>query len=127
VLDAILSNSKYLGGIISFEDYFSVQVEKGKLSGLFVCEECGAVYWRITRPSGEIVWRCSNKVKDGKRICQHAPSILEDDLKQAVCEILDMPEFDPQAVKEHLECIRIDSDGSLTPEFIQREYMEIIL
>lgn len=148
VLDAMLSNSKYLNGIVNFEDYFAVQVEKGKrsnidedsnkrkatqyyskdvLSGLLVCEECGAVYWRITRPSGEIVWRCSNKVKDGKRICQHAPSILEDDLKQAICGILDIPEFDPQAVKEHLECVRIASDGSLTPEFIQREYMEIIL
>ena len=31
----------------------------------FVCEKCGAVYWRISRPSGEIVWRCSNKVKHG--------------------------------------------------------------
>ena len=84
VLDAMLSNSKYLGGIIAFEDYYAVQAEKGKrsnldedsnkrkatqyyskdvLSGLFVCAECGAVYWRIIRPSGEIVWRCSNKGK----------------------------------------------------------------
>lgn len=147
VLDTMLSNSKYLNGIVSFADYFAVQVEKGKrsninensnkrkatqyyskdvLSGLLVCGECGAVYWRITRLSGEIVWRCSNKVKYGKRICQQAPSITEDDLKQAICEILDISEFDPQAVKEHLECVRIASDGSLTPEFIQRESMMIM-
>ncbi|MPM25517.1 hypothetical protein SDC9_72012 [bioreactor metagenome] len=73
------------------------------------------------------MWRCSSKVKYGKRICQHAPSILDDDVKQAVCEILDMPEFDPQAVKKHLECVRISPDGSLTPEFIQRKYMKMIL
>ncbi|WP_312614087.1 zinc ribbon domain-containing protein [Oscillibacter sp.] len=95
--------------------------------GLLICEECGAVYWRIARPSGEIMWRCSSKVKYGKRICQHAPSILDDDVKQAICEILDMPEFDPQAVKKHLECVRISPDGSLTPEFIQRKYMKMIL
>lgn len=32
VLDAILSNSEYLGGIIAFEDYYAVQAEKGKRS-----------------------------------------------------------------------------------------------
>jgi hypothetical protein len=146
VLDSMLSNSKYIGGIIGFDDYYAVQAEKGKrsnidedsnkrkatqyyskdvLSGLFICAECGAVYWRITRPTGEVVWRCSNKVKHGKSICRHAPSIPEDDLKRAVCKMLNISEFDPQAVKENLECIRIASDGSLTPQFIQREYMEI--
>ena len=34
VLDAMLSNSKYLNGIVSFEDYFAVQVEKGKRSNI---------------------------------------------------------------------------------------------
>ena len=148
VLDTMLSNSKYLGGIIAFDDYFAVQAEKGNrsnideacnkrkatqyyskdvLSDLFICEGCGAVYWRITRPSGEIVWRCSNKVKHGKSICRHAPSITENDLKRAICKMLNISEFDPQTVKANLECIRIASDGSLTPEFIQREYMEMAL
>jgi Recombinase. len=148
VLDGMLSNSKYLGGIIAFEDYYTVQAEKGKrsnidedsnkrkatqyyskdvLSGLLVCAECRAVYWRITRPSGEIVWRCSSKVTHGKSICRHAPSISEEDLKRAICEMLNISEFDSQAVKENLECIHIASDGSLTPEFIQRETMEMAL
>ncbi|MFZ7104370.1 MAG: recombinase zinc beta ribbon domain-containing protein [Peptococcaceae bacterium] len=148
VLDAMLSNSKYLGGIICFEDYLAVQAQKGircnmdedsnkrkdtqydskdVLSVLFICTECGGVYWRITRPSVEIVWRCSNKVKQGKRSCEHAPSVPEDDLKYAVCKMLNISEFDPQSVKENLECIRIAFDGSLTPEFIQREYMEMAL
>ena len=139
VLDAMLSNSKYLDGIVSFDDYLAVQVEKENrsnidedtnerkatqyyskdvLSGLFICSECGAVYWRIGRSSGEVVWRCSNRVKHGKRICQHTPSISEDKLKSAICEMLNVSEFDPQTIKKNLKCIRISSDGCLMPEFI---------
>lgn len=148
VLDKMLSNIKYINTVISFEDYFAVQNEKAKrssidedtnkrkatqyyskdvLSGLFICAECGGVYWRITRPSGEIVWRCSNRVKHGKGICQHAPSLTENALKQAVCEMLEISEFDPEAVKENLECVQVLSDGTLVPEFVQREYQELSL
>lgn len=34
VLDAMLSNSKYLGGIIGFDDYYAVQAEKGSRSNI---------------------------------------------------------------------------------------------
>ncbi len=143
VLDKLLSNPKYMNGIISFDDYLAVQYEKEKrssldestnqrkatqyyskdvLSGLFICAECGGVYWRITRPAGEVVWRCSNKVKHGKRICQHAPSLSESELKQAVCRMLGISEFDPEVIKANLECVHVSPDKSLTPEFVQREY-----
>lgn len=148
VLDKLLSNPKYMNGIISFEDYFAVQYEKEKrssmdestnqrkatqyyskdvLSGLFICAECGGVYWRITRPSGEVVWRCSNKVKHGKRICQHAPSLNENELKQAVCRMLGISEFDFEAVRENLASILVSADRSLTPDFIQCEYHELCM
>lgn len=148
VLDKMLSNAKYINSIVSFEDYFAVQNEKGKrssidedtnkrkatqyyskdvLSGLFICAECGGVYWRITRPSGEIVWRCSNRVKHGKAICHHAPSLPEKELKQAVFKMLGISEFDPEVVKERLECVHVLSDGTLAPEFVQREYRELSL
>lgn len=95
-ISKLLSNSKYIGYIISFEDYFAVQVDKGNrsnidedtnqrkatryssqnvLSGLLVCAECGASYQRITRPSGQVVWRCANKVEHGKKICKNEPSV----------------------------------------------------
>ena len=92
--------------IIDFGSFFMAQDEKGKrsnidedtgkrkaaryssqnvLSGLLDCEECGANYRRITRPSGEIVWRCANRVEHGKRICKHSPSILEECIKAELC------------------------------------------
>lgn len=143
VLDALLSNSKYIGTIVSFDDYYAVQAEKGRrsnidestnqrkatqyyskdvLSGLFVCAECGAVYWRITKHDGEIIWRCSNKVRHGKRICQHAPSISEATLKQVLCQILGTDDADVAMVREALESISISEDGTFTPNFIEREF-----
>ena len=143
VLDGLLSNSKYIGAIVSFEDYYTVQAEKGRrsnldeatnqrkatqyyskdvLSGLFVCAECGAVYWRITQPDGEAVWRCSNKVKHGKRVCHHAPSIPEAELKQVLCEILGTTEVDDVLVREKLESISISADRTFAPNFIEREF-----
>ena len=96
VLSNLLSNQKYIDYIVSFDDFFLVQGEKSRrsnvdedthqrkatrynsqsvLSGLLVCAECSHNYHRITRPSGEIVWRCANRVEHGKKFCQHSPSI----------------------------------------------------
>lgn len=96
-IDKLLSSSKYVPFIISFELYTAVQFEKAArsnqelhnngstqrkatrynsqnvLSGLLVCAECGANYRRITRASGEVVWRCANRVE--RRICTQSPSI----------------------------------------------------
>lgn len=38
--------------------------------------------------------------------------------------MLGISEFDPEAVKENLECVQVLSDGTLVPEFVQREYLE---
>ena len=102
---------RYIGYIISFDDFFLVQGEKGKrsnidedtgkrkaaryssqnvLSGILVCAECGANYRRITRPSGEVVWRCASRVEHGKRVCRHSSSIAETFLKKELCRLLYM-------------------------------------
>ena len=142
VLDAMLTNNKYINIIIAFDEYFAVQVEKGKrscvdedtnqrkatqyyskdvLSGLLFCGECVGVYRRITRPSGEVVWRCVNRVKYGKRVCHNAPSISEERLKHSICGMLGMEEFDPREVKEKLESIQVAAGGTLNPERIESE------
>ncbi|WMC91300.1 zinc ribbon domain-containing protein [Kineothrix sp. MB12-C1] len=68
-----------------------------------VCAECGANYRRITRPSGEVVWRCANKVEHRKLICKNAPSISEDTLKKQLCTTLNMTEWDEKAIKKKLD------------------------
>lgn len=137
-ISKLLSNSKYVGYIISFEDYFAVQVDKGNrsnidedtnqrkatryssqnvLSGLLVCAECGANYRRITRPSGEVVWRCANKVEHGNKICKNAPSISEDALKNYLCTTLNMTEWNEESIKNSIERILIQSNGGLEIEY----------
>lgn len=137
-LSKLLSNSKYIDYIVSFEDYFAVQVDKGNrsnidedtnqrkttryssqniLSGLLVCSECGAHYRRITRPSSEVVWRCANKVEHGKKICKNAPSISDDAIKEHLCTTLNMAELDEEAIKSSIERILIQHDRGLEIEY----------
>jgi len=148
VLSNILSNQKYIGYIVNFDDFFLAQGEKGRrsnidedtnkrkatrynsqsvLSGLLVCAECSRNYRRITRPSGEIVWRCANRVEHGKKFCQHSPSISEERIKELICEKLSMSAFDENQIKEQVDTILIHSDRSLQVELQQREYFELLL
>ena len=147
VLSNILSNQKYIGYIVNFDDFFLAQGEKGRrsnidedtnkrkatrynsqsvLSGLLVCAECSRNYRRITRPSGEIVWRCANRVEHGKKFCQHSPSISEERIKELICEKLSMSAFDENQIKEQVDTILIHSDRSLQVELQQREYFELL-
>lgn len=138
-IDKLLSSSKYVPLIISLELYTAVQFEKAArsnqktnndgstqrkatrynsknvLSGLLVCSECGANYRRITRASGEVVWRCANRVE--RRSCTQSPSITEKDIIQLVCNELGMDTFDPDYVRDLLDQIQIDHAGSITFEY----------
>lgn len=137
VINDLLSNQRYIGSIISFDEFFMAQGEKGKrsnldedtnqrkvtrynsqsvLSGLLVCEECGRNYRRITRSSGEVVWRCANRVEHGKRFCKHSPSIPEQQIKDAICANLSLDAFDELAIKKHINFITIQSDRRLEVE-----------
>lgn len=137
VISDLLSNQRYIGSIISFDEFFIAQGEKDKrsnidedtnqrkatrynsqsvLSGLLVCEECGRNYRRITRPSGEVVWRCANRVEHGKRFCKHSPSIPEQQIKDIICVNLGLATFDEQAAKKHIDIITVRSDGTLEVE-----------
>lgn len=69
------------------------KTELGKYSGKFafsellVCGECGSPYRRQTyMPRGEKyhVWRCLNRLENGKRICKQSPTFKEYDLQTAV-------------------------------------------
>jgi len=137
VISDLLSNQRYIGTIINFDVFFLAQGEKGKrsnldedtnqrkatryssqsvLSGLLVCGECGRNYRRITRPSGEVVWRCANRVEHGKRFCKCSPSIPEQQIKDTLCEKLELTVFDEQTAKMHIDYIEVQADGTLEVE-----------
>lgn len=150
VIDHLLSNGLYTYGIVPFGTFYAAQIEKARrsnldpdkgpkarkatqyhskniLSGLLVCGECGHIYRRITRPSGEIVWRCANRVENGKRANCHAPSIPEAELKDKVCKMLGLDEFKSEAVRGRLESIQVASDGSLYPVYAEEPMIELSL
>ncbi len=72
--------------------------EKGKysgkyaLTGLVVCGECGTAYRRITwddKNGGKVpVWRCVNRLKNGKKFFKCSPTVYEDRLHQAVIDAM---------------------------------------
>ena len=96
------------------------------LSGLLVCAECGRNYRRITRPSGEIVWRCASRVEHGKKFCQHSPSIPEDRIKEVLCEKLGLSTFDGDEIKNKVDVMLVQSDGNLQIELQCAEYFEML-
>jgi hypothetical protein len=136
VLHKMLGDSQYIP-VVSFKKYTAVQFELDKranydlvtgkrktaryhsqnvLSGLFVCAECGRNYRRVQRASGEIVWRCANRVEHGSRICKSSPTITEEEAIRFVCEITGTAQLEDQAIKQSLESVIVNQDGSLTPE-----------
>ena len=140
VISDLLSNQRYIGSIISFDEFFMAQGEKGKrsnidedtnqrkatrynsqsvLSGLLVCKECGRNYRRITRSSGEVVWRCANRVEHGKRYCKCSPSIPEHQIKDTICAKLGLTAFKEQAVIQQIDFITVWTDGTLEMEYLQ--------
>jgi len=147
-IDKLLSKSKYAPCIISFEQYCAVQlvkynrsnldIDKGQnqrkatryssqnvLSGLLVCAECGANYRRITRNSGEVVWRCANRVEHGKEICKHSPTISEDAVISFVCEVLGVQQLDSQTVRDSLDTILVNGDGTMISQYKQTQAMTL--
>lgn len=113
VIDKILSNCKYVPYAIPMTLFVAAQFEKDSrtntqinsdgstqkkttryssqnvLSGLLVCAKCGSNYRRITRPSGEIVWRCADRVENGRRsMCKYSPTITDTVIKALICKEL---------------------------------------
>ena len=136
VLHSTLSDSRYIP-IVGFEKYTAAQFElerrsqtdeytgkrktaryhsKNVLSGLCICGECGRSYRRVQRASGEMVWRCANRVEHGSRICKASPTITEQALISFLCDSLHVAEYDPQQVRGSIESITVNTDGSLTAE-----------
>ena len=96
------------------------------LSGLLVCLECGANYRRITRPSGEVVWRCANRVEHGKRICKHSPTLSEAQLKEDICRLLGMDSFNELKVEEFIKGIHVQENSTLEIDYKEQEFSQVM-
>jgi DNA invertase Pin-like site-specific DNA recombinase len=71
----------------------AAKTELAKYSGKYVltellsCEDCGSPYRRVTwtRPEGKkIVWRCINRLENGKKFCKDSPTLEESRIHTAV-------------------------------------------
>jgi hypothetical protein len=133
MISKILSNSKYAPHIISEDQFYEALMEKSKrsnidmdtekrktarynsqnvLNGLLICGECGRNYRRITRPSGEVVWRCADKVEKGKRAaCSNMVTMSDEEIKEIICEYLGLENFDEAAILNGIDLIEIGSAG----------------
>jgi len=133
MISKILSNSKYAPHIISEDQFYealmeiskqsNVDMDTGKrktarynsqnvLSGLLICGECRRNYRRITRSSGEVVWRCADKVENGKQAaCSNMVTVSDEEIKEIICEHLGLESFDEAAVLNEIDVIEIGSAG----------------
>ena len=59
---------------------------KYALSEVLVCGECGSRYRRVTWTSGgkRVVWRCSNRLENGKKNCKMSLTVKEESLHAAI-------------------------------------------
>ena len=131
-IDDILSNGKYAPRLISEDQFWQAQFEKDRrsnmddnrtrktarynsqnvLSGLLICGECGRNYRRITRPSGEVVWRCADKVENGKRAaCSKTATLSDEEIREIICEQLGLAVYDETMVDAAIEAIEISDAG----------------
>ena len=71
----------------------TAKTELAKYSGKYVltellsCGDCGSPYRRVTwtRPEGKkIVWRCINRLENGRKFCKDAPTLEESRIHTAV-------------------------------------------
>ena len=97
VQDEIKRRRKYSG------DKSSSFSSNYALTGIVFCGECGSNYRRVTwskRGKKTIVWRCIERLENGIRNCKNSPSILENELKQAILACLSQKSLDVSNITE---------------------------
>ena len=83
---------------------------RSKYSGKFalterlICGECGCMYRRVlyTNRDGSKtrVWRCTNRLENGKRFCKHSPTLKETELQKALMRCIATLLDNKESVKE---------------------------
>lgn len=70
--------------------FASGRYSKYALTEILMCAECGSRYKRVTWSAGgkRIVWRCSNRLQNGKKYCRSSPTLKEEELHAAIVRAL---------------------------------------
>ena len=105
---------------------------KYALSGKVICGECGAKYRRVTwsrNGTKKIVWRCSERLKNGIKNCKNSPTIYEEDLHNAICNSLKelLPKSDDisKRIRNEIETA-LNKNNDNNPQVIKRK-IEILI
>ncbi|MBQ7951281.1 MAG: recombinase zinc beta ribbon domain-containing protein, partial [Clostridia bacterium] len=99
---------------------------KYALTGKVICSECGAKYRRVTwsrNGNKTIVWRCTERLKNGTKTCKNSPTIYEEDLHNAIIDSLKevLPKSDDIAKKVSGELeIALNKHDDNNPQVIRR-------
>ncbi len=100
------------------------------LTELLYCGECGTPYRRCTwarNGQKKIVWRCINRLENGKTICKDSPTIPEGELHDAILRSLRLLATQQDEIQEGLqEALRtaISAKEGDSPETIDRMIAE---
>ena len=104
---------------------------KYALSGKVICGECGAKYRRVTwsrNGNKKIVWRCSERLKNGTKNCKNSPTILEEDIHKAILDSLKdmLPKSDDIAkkVRNEIEAV-LNKNNDNNPQVVQRRIQSL--
>lgn len=61
------------------------------LSEIMMCAECGSFYRRAVwcrNGKKKVVWRCINRLENGKKYCKESPTIGEEEIHKVIMDIL---------------------------------------
>lgn len=111
-----------------------VYSSKYALTGIMVCNECGAHYRRTTwAKSGKkvIVWRCINRLEHGTKRCHESPTLKEEVIQEAIMGKLHSLSIDQEeenflnGVKEDILRAARVVGGACTEEEIDKTIEEL--
>ena len=111
-----------------------VYSSKYALTGIMVCNECGAHYRRTTwAKNGKkvIVWRCINRLEHGTKRCHESPTLKEEVIQEAIMGKLHSLSIDQEeenflnGVKEDILRVAKVVGGACTEEEIDKTIEEL--
>ena len=85
---------------------YTGKYSKYALSEVLICGECGSRDKRVTWSAGgkRIVWRCMNRLENGKKYCKTAPTLKEEELHAAIVRAIN--QFNRQDRSTYLELMK---------------------